>query len=117
MSRQVGHIDRLQHGRRRSGTGPQHAAHQQMLLLTRLQLTYAPAHRLVSPTVVYNGSKLLKGRSLLYSVAFILCIRSRYYVTGEVYSYAYEKKLDRSTSLLCLSTSIFTVCFGLTYVF
>ena len=39
VSRQVGHIDGLQHGRRRSGTAPQHAAHQQMLLLTRLQLT------------------------------------------------------------------------------
>jgi len=39
-ARRVGDIDRLLHGRRRSSTGPQHGAQQQMRAVPRLPLTY-----------------------------------------------------------------------------
>jgi len=38
-ARRVGDIDRLLHDRRRSSTGPQHGAQQQMRVVPRLQLT------------------------------------------------------------------------------
>jgi len=38
-ARQIGYIDRLLHGGRRSSTEPQHGAQQQMRAVPRLQLT------------------------------------------------------------------------------
>jgi len=44
-ARQVGDIDRLLHGRRRSSTGPPHGAQQQMRAVPRLQLAYEAEQR------------------------------------------------------------------------